>query len=510
MYKIANIIFSVFLNMFQGYCLQYFLGSFLEGRRFLFRCSEKAGCGRFFHGKQWNGLAVVVLYGVPRIALSEIAAPKIWDYRTAVGKLALSLFMSALLAVCFYKAFHLITVFLVTAFQAVADISRYTAVILLGEMGDGLLDLWNWCIQNEVITSEKTVVIAVNAGLIMEWTLEYSAMALLLFFSLKKIVRDFREKEYGIHRTELLFILTPAAVGLMICLLLRIVIITMEDGVPKILYDRYPVLIVVIPAILLLSLLSILQGVRLFQDMIYWNRERSGRIILEKQVENLQEHIEEMERIYAGIRSMKHDMRNTLSVIGRLSAGEGAKEKEELQSYLSELNRTFDTLEVRFRTGNTIVDTLLNMKYHEAKREVPDLKIDADKLLFPQNLNIRGYDIGVILGNALDNAIEACRTLKEKKPDAEVFIRLCSILRGNLLILKAENSYDGHLDGRRAQSGREKRRGEFLATGKADKNLHGIGLANIKGTAEKYQGTMDFKAEGKVFILSVMMKNQMG
>lgn len=507
MYKIPNVLFPVFLILFQGYCLQYFYGSFLDGRALLAPWADRAGRRIFCNGKQWNGLFVVVLYGIPRIVLSGISAPEIWDYRRAVGKLALSLFMSALLAVCFYKAFHLITIFLVAAFQAVADISRYTAVILFGELGDWLLDLWNWCIQNKVITSEKAFCIAIHAGLITEWVLEYLAMALLLYFSLKKIVGDFREKEYGIHRTELLFILTPAAVGLMVCLLLRIIIITMEEGVPKILYDRYPVLILLIPAILLLSLLSILQGVRLFQDMIYWNRERSGRIILEKQVESLQEHMEEMERIYSGIRSMKHDMRNTLSVIGRLSAGEGTEEKEELQVYLSELNRTFDTLEVRFKTGNTIVDTLLNMKYHEAARGVPDLKIEADHLLFPQNLKIRGYDIGVILGNALDNAIEACRKLKEKEPGDEVFIRLRSMQKGNLLILKVENSYDGHLLGRPAPSGIRERWEGFPATGKADKNLHGIGLANIKGTAEKYQGTMDFKTEGKVFILSVMMKN---
>ena len=63
----------------------------------------------------------------------------------------------------------------------------------------------------------------------------------------------------------------------MLCVLLRVIIVTVEDGIPKILYDRYPVLAVLIPAILLLSLLSILQGVKLFQDMVYWNRERSGR-----------------------------------------------------------------------------------------------------------------------------------------------------------------------------------------------------------------------------------------
>ena len=204
-----------------------------------------------------------------------------------------------------------------------------------------------------------------------------------------------------------------------------------------------------------------------------------------------------MERIYSGIRGMKHDMKNTISVIQRLSAGEGSGELEE---YLSELNRGLEKLEVRFKTGNTVVDTLLNMKYHEAVRDVPGLKMDADKLMLPQGLEIHSYDIGVILGNAVDNAMEACRKLKAKEPGADAFIRLCSLQKGNLLILKVENSFDGWLVRRRQE--------EFPITDKADKSSHGIGLANIKSTAEKYQGTMDFKVNGRVFILSVMMKNE--
>lgn len=485
MSKAVNIIFPVFLYAFQGYCLQYFYGSFLEIK------------GK---GNWWNAGAVAVLYTVLRLILSWMGSSDLWDYKVAIGRMALALGILAFLAVCFYKAFCLTTVFLVVAFQAVADISRYAVVILLGELGDGMIHIWSWCAEKGVFASERSFGITVNAGLIGEWILEYLGIALLMYGSLKKIVRDFREKEYDINRAELLFILTPAAAGLMICLLLRIIIITMENGIPKILYDRYPVLIVLIPAILLLSLLSILHGVKLFQDMVYSNRERSARIILEKQVMNLQEHIEEMERVYSGIRSMKHDMKNTLCVIQRLFDRDREEENQELQIYLADLNRAFEKLEISFKTGNTIVDILLNMKYHEAVRQVPDLKMNAERLFFPQNLKIRSYDIGVVLGNALDNAIEACQKLKKEDARADTFIRLSSLQKGSLLILKVENSFDGRLV--------KKQKEDFPATEKADKNAHGIGLANIKSTAEKYQGTMDFRIEGRVFILSVMMKSE--
>ena len=383
------------------------------------------------------------------------------------------------------------------SFQAVSDISRYAVSILLDEMGGWVLDILNWLAGKGTLQSEKGFGIAVEVSVAGTQLLQYAAIALLLYFSLRSIVGNFHEKSYRINRMELLFILTPAAVGLMICMLLRIIMLTVEDSVPEMLYYRYPVLVIVIPTILLLSLLSILYSVKLFQDMICWNREKSGRIVLEKQISSLQEHMEEMERIYSGIRGMKHDMKNTLSVIQRLSAGEG---NGELEEYLSELNRGLEKLEVRFKTGNTVVDTLLNMKYHEAVRDVPDLKMDADKLMLPQGLEIHSYDIGVILGNAVDNAMEACRKLKAKEPEADAFIRLCSLQKGNLLILKVENSFDGRLVRRRQE--------EFPITDKADKSSHGIGLANIKSTAEKYHGTMDFKVKDRVFILSVMMKNE--
>ncbi len=282
----------------------------------------------------------------------------------------------------------------------------------------------------------------------------------------------------------------------MVCTLLRVTINAAESGAPELLYDRYPSLIIIVPVILLLLLFSIVSGVKLFQDMICWNREKSSRIILEKQVSSLQEHMGEMERVYSGIRGMKHDMKNTLSVIMQLASGK----EEELQVYLEELNQTMDRLEFQFKTGNTVVDTLLNMKYHEITSTVPDLQMDVEGLQFPEKLFIQSYDIGIILGNALDNAMEACRKLKAKEPDAEAFIRISSFQKRELFFLKMENSFDGRLVRRRRE--------EFPMTDKADRENHGIGLANIKSTAEKYQGTMDFKVKDRVFILSVMMKNE--
>ena len=484
MYKMVELLYMAVI-LFQGYCLQYFLGSFLESR----------------WKSRWNGLCVAVLYTVGLYGISgmfdQVLGTGYNGYREAVWKLALSLCVLVILALCFYKAFRLITVFLAVAFQAVADISRYAAVILFAKMGDCVVDIWNRCVEKGFFKSDRALMMTLNGSMMAVQIFQYFVIAMLLYISLRKIVRDFKEKDYEIHRTELLFLLIPAAAGLLICVLLRIIMVTLEDNVPKMLYDRYPILIIVLPAILLLSLLSILYGVKLFQDMVYRNKAKSERVILRNQVRSLQEHMEEMERIYSEIRGMKHDMKNTLAVIGQLS-----KEKGELQEYLADLNQTFDRLDMRFRTGNTVADTLLNMKYHEAVRLIPDLVMDTDRLVFPQDLKIHSYDIGIILGNAVDNAVRACRKLKEKEPEADVFIRFVSRQKGNLLVLTVENRFDGKLVRKPGE--------EFPVTDKPDKENHGMGLANIKNTVEKYHGTMDYMVKGKVFILSMMMKNERG
>ena len=478
MYEVVSGLLEVFSAVFQGYCLHHFFGSFLETR---------------IRNRQISVLTVTALYGALRLG-AGFFLPKGYTSFFVFVRLAVILCIISMTALVFYRAIGKITLFLIVTFMAVGEMSFFLAHMFF-ELGSHLFRLWNRCLEKGYISSFNYSRI-VNITIIFNQILLYVVGAALLYFTLRKVVQDYREKDYAVHRTELLFILTPGMTGLMVCTLLRITIDTAENGVPETLYDRYPSLMVIMPVILLLLLFSVMFGVKLFQDMICWNREKSSRIILEKQVSSLQEHMGEIERVYSGIRGMRHDMKNTISVIMQLAAGK----EEGLQAYLEELSRTMDRLEFRFKTGNTVVDTLLNMKYHEITKAVPDLQMDVEGLQFPEKLFIQSYDIGIILGNALDNAMEACRKLKAEEPGAEAFIRISSFQKRELFFLKVENSFDGRL--------LRRRQNEFPVTDKADRENHGIGLANIKNTAEKYQGTMDFRVNGRVFTLSVMMKNE--
>lgn len=480
MYDVINVCLDVIVALGQGYCLQYFLGSFLEGR-------EK--------DRRINGLLVMVVYGVLRLGINFILLADNESIRT-VGKITLMFVIIVLLALLFYKGVQAITAFLAITFMAVSEITFFLSYMLM-QIGGNLFDLWVWLLEKGYIAVDTFEWIVQISATFLQ-IIFYGIFLVLLYFALRKIIRSFSDKDYRIQRTELYFLLVPGTVGLLVCLLLRTIMITIENDMPKLLCDRYPILSIIVPAILILSLLSILYAVKTFQNMIVLNREKNSRIILEKQIGSMQEHMEEMEHIYSGIRSMKHDMKNTLAVIMELAG----KDETELQTYLSEINKGFEQLEFRFRTGNTVADVLLNMKYHEAVRTIPDIEIDAERLLFSENMHIQSYDIGVIIGNALDNAIEACRKLKAEQQEAETFIRISSFTRGKMFFIEVENSFNGKV--------RRKKQSEFPVTEKSDNRAHGMGLANIKHTAEKYHGGVDWTAEGKVFMLSVMMKNERG
>ncbi len=463
--------------VFQGYFLQDFYGSFLEGR-----------------GKDPRraGFCAAALYVALELCLRLVLWPEYGD-RRSVEKQAAALAVAAVLALVFYRALRAVTVFLVITYVAVCETGLFCAASV-GEIYYPLSSFWNWCVGRGYITLglfERLHIVTYGASQILLFAVAVALPGVVF----QKIVHSFREKDRALGRSELFFLLAPGIVSLLICILLQ-TYIYMTEGL---IYLVSPLLSLIIPAILLLCLLFLLIDVRLFQDMIDRNREKSSRIILEKQVGGMQEHIAELERMYSGIRGMKHDMKNSLTVIQQLA---DSGHSQELREYLSGLSQTFDRLEVYVQTGNAVADTLLNMKYHEALRALPDLRFHAEQLLFPEKLMIQSYDIGIILGNALDNALEACKRLKAAEPEAEAFIRLSSFGRGKMLFLEIENSFDGKVV--------RKRDAEFPDTTKADRRGHGIGMMNIKRIAEKYHGAVEWSVKDRVFVLSVMLKNEKG
>lgn len=112
------------------------------------------------------------------------------------------------------------------------------------------------------------------------------------------------------------------------------------------------------------------------------------------------------------------------------------------------------------------------------------------------------FDMGIILNNLLDNAIEACEKLETGKG----FIRLSMKRKKQFLLIDVENSFDGAVP---MQMG-----GGFIPSTTKQNSLpsiiteHGIGLENVRDVAERYFGGVNIKAKGDVFHVTVMLQQQ--
>lgn len=431
LYSAISVILGIVTTVFTGYCLAYYFESFSEERRVF--------------GRKIKYLPLIG-YVIADYILDGCFESGFESKETILE--VLLLFTSVYLILKLFYTIRLqMSLFLTVTFMAVKELCSFIATSVV-VWGGKVLNIWILFLEKDYI-SVQTTELLIEATAIVLQTFMVAVYGILLFISLRAIVKNYRDKEYQIHQKELLFLLAPGCAGFLICVLLRTILFTIENGVPQDLYEKYPSLMGIIPAILILALVSIIYSIKLFQDMVALNKEKSEKVILEKQIKNMQEHMGEMEHIYSGVRSMKHDMKNTLSVIMQLAGNNGSESHEELQNYLSELNQTMDRLEFQYKTGNSVVDVLLNMKYHELARTMPEVLLNAEQLLFPKNLKIQGYDIGIIIGNALDNAIEACKKLKEKDSRAETFITLSSFSRGKMFFIEVENSFDWKIFGDR-------------------------------------------------------------
>ena len=326
MYSVISIILGIVTTIFTGCCLSSYYDSFVE---------QKKWFGKY-------GKYLLIIAFVVTDYILDYCFPSSYETKETLGKLMLLSVAVFLFGKLFYHIGTQMAAFLTITFMAIRDLSSFIGMMVV-VCGGKLFELWVLLMQKNYVSAGTTEqLIDVTASILQ--TLMVACYMVLLYRALKAVVKYYKDKEYPVQRQELLFLLTPGCVRFLLCVMLRTILLTMENGVPQDLYGKYPILMLIIPAILILSLLSIVYSVKLFQNMITLNKEKSDKLILEKQIKNMQEHMTEMEHIYGGVRSMKHDMKNTLSVIMQLAGNEEGRTNEELQNYLSELNQTMDRL----------------------------------------------------------------------------------------------------------------------------------------------------------------------
>ena len=320
--------------------------------------------------------------------------------------------------------------------------------------------------------------------------------AFLLSIYLFLISRKFVNKDYLLQVQENIFLVLPCIAALCISVTIKMMITSVENGMTVMIYDTVPATKFWIPVICILLLSSIVASVILFQKLVQYNEETGKRAILENQVRQMQKEIVEIQDIYTDMRGLRHDMRSHIANISLLVKNVAGSVNEELESYIGKMEETVSKLDFTYQTGNPITDIIIHQKGQEAEKKQIQFKVD---FAYPPNLLIDIYDIAVILNNALENAIEACRKTEGNKQ-----IKLHSYVKGSLFFIEVENDFTENIV-------IEKESGLPVSSKESGK-LHGIGISNIQRCAKKYKGDIDIEISDtdgrKKFSLTVMMNGK--
>lgn len=183
------------------------------------------------------------------------------------------------------------------------------------------------------------------------------------------------------------------------------------------------------------------------------------------------------------IRALRHDMKNHILALQVLLQ---KKDWEEAVRYLDSMQDFMVNPSEYLATGNESVDSLLNYKLQRAN-EVLDT-VEA-RVSIPEKLMLHTFDLNVVLGNLLDNAIEAAERTEEKK------LKVMLGLEKGVLFINIRNSCQGIADGKMQR----------LETTKEDAPNHGIGLGNVRRIVEKYQGEMELICENGSMETDIIM-----
>mgnify|MGYP004617388281 FL=1 len=180
----------------------------------------------------------------------------------------------------------------------------------------------------------------------------------------------------------------------------------------------------------------------------------------------------------------RHDYHNHIQV---LKAHMEMKDYEEASCYLDMLNHDLSTVDTVIKTGNVMVDAILNSKLSMMKEK--NIHIDVTAIV-PSEVPFSGIDLSVLIGNLLDNAMEAC--VKQENEDNR-FIRIYIDIVKKQLYIAITNSMDG----------RAKKAGMKYLSSKG--GIHGFGLLRIDGIVRKYGGFINRQNEEGVFATEVML-----
>lgn len=215
------------------------------------------------------------------------------------------------------------------------------------------------------------------------------------------------------------------------------------------------------------------------------------RILAEKvQIKNMQHQIyynhqsELLRSNQRNLQQFRHDIRNRLYALEEmLKQGK----YQEAANYLEQIAGKLERVKMYSETGNIAVDGIINYKLTEA--ETNRIEVYCHVVL-PESINIQEDDMIVVLGNLLDNAVEAAKNMESERK-----LALHMEYDRGCIFLSVKNTYCHSI---KEKEGR-------LVTSKADKELHGIGLQSVDSVINRYGGMKKVSYDDSEFSVDVVL-----
>lgn len=204
--------------------------------------------------------------------------------------------------------------------------------------------------------------------------------------------------------------------------------------------------------------------------------------LLRKQMQGYENQICTIMQGQDKIKCLRHDLRHHMSELQYLIE---KKEKKDAVSYIDDMKSFLQNPDEIVGSSNVEMDSLLNCMLQQAKRDLITVNV---RVTIPENI-IPVFDINMILGNLLQNAIEAARQSEEKTLEALIYYKQ------GVMTIDIKNSFAGQL---------KKTQNNFLTT-KAEKDKHGIGLNSVKHIVEKYRGLLKIETQENLFCVNVIL-----
>lgn len=217
--------------------------------------------------------------------------------------------------------------------------------------------------------------------------------------------------------------------------------------------------------------------------LIELHQRLQNETILQQQIEAYMNQLEIIEYSEIKVRSLKHDLRHHIKELSSMALTHNAKE---ILNYLESMNIYIENEKEHVYSGNKDIDSLLNYLIEKANTVLEKVVV---KIKIPKELNIHSFEFSVILGNLLENAIEASENSKEK------YLELKLEMDRGILFINVSNSFDEKIVIKNNQ----------IFTRKSDSTDHGYGLNNVRNMVKKCNGTMDVYYSCNIFQVNIML-----